>query len=224
MPNERYLDANGLNTFWGEVKNYVDQSNSSGGGGTNFTTDNSLQMSAENMLGVTTPVQGIKTQAEFDALPADDQNKGLWVISDGESGGSSAGGEIYSTEETRIGTWIDGKPLYRKTMLYPELRTKFENDVINSKMIQINNTKNATIVKYYGTVRDAASNNLYGSIPWVAMNWASKGVWGVDIYETNGSYWLGTREGVDVAVSKLTISVTLTIEYTKPADQPEVIT
>lgn len=26
----------------------------------------------------------------------------------------SADGEVYSTEETRIGTWIDGKPLYRK--------------------------------------------------------------------------------------------------------------
>lgn len=25
-------------------------------------------------------------------------------------------GEIYSTEETRIGTWIDGKPLYRKVI------------------------------------------------------------------------------------------------------------
>lgn len=29
-------------------------------------------------------------------------------------GGS--GGEVYSTEEQRIGTWIDGKPLYRKTI------------------------------------------------------------------------------------------------------------
>lgn len=29
------------------------------------------------------------------------------------TGGNSAG-EIYSTDETRIGTWIDGKPLYRK--------------------------------------------------------------------------------------------------------------
>lgn len=25
-------------------------------------------------------------------------------------------GEIYSTEEQRVGTWIDGKPLYRKTI------------------------------------------------------------------------------------------------------------
>lgn len=34
-------------------------------------------------------------------------------IPSGGSGDPSAG-EIYSTEETRIGTWIDGKPLYRK--------------------------------------------------------------------------------------------------------------
>lgn len=26
-------------------------------------------------------------------------------------------GEVYSTEEVRIGTWIDGKPLYRKTIV-----------------------------------------------------------------------------------------------------------
>lgn len=34
------------------------------------------------------------------------------------SGSSSSGGplEIYSTDERRIGTWIDGKPLYRKVV------------------------------------------------------------------------------------------------------------
>lgn len=26
-------------------------------------------------------------------------------------------GEVYSTEEIRIGTWIDGKPLYKKTFV-----------------------------------------------------------------------------------------------------------
>lgn len=43
------------------------------------------------------------------------------IIIDGEaveipggSGGGESAGEAYSTEETRIGTWIDGKPLYRK--------------------------------------------------------------------------------------------------------------
>lgn len=29
------------------------------------------------------------------------------------SGGGESAGEVYSTEETRIGTWVDGKPLYR---------------------------------------------------------------------------------------------------------------
>lgn len=32
----------------------------------------------------------------------------------GSGGGGSGAEEVYSTEETRIGTWIDGKPLYRK--------------------------------------------------------------------------------------------------------------
>ena len=34
------------------------------------------------------------------------------VVEAGGGGGSSAG-EVYTTEETRIGTWINGKPLYR---------------------------------------------------------------------------------------------------------------
>lgn len=67
-------------------------------------------------LSVTTPVRGIFTQAEFDALTEAQKNSGLYVISDGsgEPGGGSSAGEVYSTEETRIGTWIDGKPLYRR--------------------------------------------------------------------------------------------------------------
>lgn len=38
------------------------------------------------------------------------QNNVLTINADG--GGSA--GDVYSLEETRIGTWIDGKPLYRK--------------------------------------------------------------------------------------------------------------
>lgn len=41
------------------------------------------------------------------------------IYSDGKviaigSGGGGSSEDVYSTEETRIGTWIDGKPLYRK--------------------------------------------------------------------------------------------------------------
>lgn len=70
-------------------------------------------------IGLTTPTRGIVTQEEFDALPEAERNKGLYVIPGGESGGSS-GGEVYSTEEQVIGTWINGKPLYRRVF---ELQT-----------------------------------------------------------------------------------------------------
>lgn len=73
---------------------------------------------AGNKVNVTTPVQGIYTQAEYDALPEEQKNKGMYVIPDagGVAGGGSSG-EIYSTEETRIGTWIDGMPLYKRTLV-----------------------------------------------------------------------------------------------------------
>lgn len=46
--------------------------------------------------------------------------KGQTIAGAGGSGSSSSGSseEVYSTEETRIGTWIDGKPLYRKTISF----------------------------------------------------------------------------------------------------------
>lgn len=44
------------------------------------------------------------------------------IVLDGEevnvpSGVGGTSGEVYSTEETRIGTWIDGKPVYRRTFV-----------------------------------------------------------------------------------------------------------
>ena len=62
------------------------------------------------------------TKAEYDALTdAEKQADVVYAITDDGGSGSSSGGsseEIYSTEETRIGTWIDGKPLYRKVFSF----------------------------------------------------------------------------------------------------------
>lgn len=87
-------------------------------GGSELTAGDGLSKEGDT-LSVTTPVRGIVTQAEFDALTEAQKNSGLYVISDGGGGGSGGGesaGEVHSTEETRIGTWIDGKPLYRKVI------------------------------------------------------------------------------------------------------------
>ena len=58
------------------------------------------------------------TKAEYDALTDDEKQADVaYAITDDAGSGGGSGGsseEIYSTEETRIGTWIDGKPLYRR--------------------------------------------------------------------------------------------------------------
>lgn len=113
-----------------------------------------------NGVNINTPVQQIVTQAEFDALPEDDQNKGLWVISDGESGGgssSSSGGEIYSTEETRIGTWIDGKPLYRMVVETSTLGLNVAGGMYSFP-------KEFTIVDVHGAVISLNTGGVYGDI------------------------------------------------------------
>lgn len=62
--------------------------------------------------GTSADIKGV-TQAEYDAM-TEEKRKGFIVITDSPS--ASFEGEKYSTEEQRIGTWIDGKPLYRKVI------------------------------------------------------------------------------------------------------------
>ncbi len=66
-----------------------------------------------------------KTKAEYESLPEEEKNNGLYFIPDANptippdsSSTGSSSLDVYSTEETRIGTWIDGKPLYRKVISY----------------------------------------------------------------------------------------------------------
>lgn len=65
-----------------------------------------------NTLNVDNPNRGILTQAEFAALTEEQRSSGTYLVDEGQGG--SSGWETYSTEERRVGTWIDGKPLYRK--------------------------------------------------------------------------------------------------------------
>lgn len=55
------------------------------------------------------------TKAEYDALTDEEKQADVAYAITDDAGSSGSSEEIYSTEETRIGTWIDGKPLYRKT-------------------------------------------------------------------------------------------------------------
>lgn len=62
------------------------------------------------------------------------------------SGGGSSQ-EIYSTEETRIGTWIDGKPLYRKVFISRNIV-----GVTSQAVVTIGTISNAESVRMTGVL------------------------------------------------------------------------
>ena len=68
----------------------------------------------------------------------------------------SSANDIYSTNETVIGTWIDGKPLYRKSFNY----TVTTGDIFVADLSSLNID---TVCYMYGTFKDGSS--IIESIP-----------------------------------------------------------
>lgn len=97
---------------------YKDNTVANVGSGPTYTGGDGITVEG-NVINSDNPMRGIISREEYDALSEEQKNKGTYIIPE-KSNGSSAGGtvseEIYSSEETRIGTWVDGRPLYRKTV------------------------------------------------------------------------------------------------------------
>lgn len=99
-----YLDQDGLAYLWQKIKKAL------AGKQDSITTGDGLSKDGDT-IDLDNPVRGIYTQEEFNALTEEQQASGTYFVDDGSGGGA---GQVYSTEEVRIGTWIDGKPLYRR--------------------------------------------------------------------------------------------------------------
>lgn len=80
-----------------------------------FTIDDTLTLSEDNLLAVENPNKGILAQAEYDMLSPEEQKKGVYFVDDG-NGLEVVESNVYSTEETTIGRWVDGKPIYRQVI------------------------------------------------------------------------------------------------------------
>lgn len=148
-----YLDNAGLTYFWGKVKSAL------AGKQDVIAVGDGLSKEGET-LSVTTPVRSIVTQAEFDALPEAQRDKGLYVISDGgsgEGGGGPAAGEVYSTEETKVGTWIDGRPVYQRTFSFLSPNSNAAATVFSIPNI-------GGLIQYYGYLV-TGSGSGFGFIP-----------------------------------------------------------
>lgn len=119
-------------------------------------------------------------------------------------GGGQSVGEVYSTEEQRIGTWIDGKPLYRKVIILNLPKTTSSVATYSGTDLP----ENSEIVKYEGFCL------------------TTTGVF-LQIYAMGYSYisFVGTQIWHAAMKSDLTSAkVTLIVDYTKTTDQATIST
>lgn len=130
------------------------------------------------------------------------------------SGGSSSGEllDIYSTEERRIGTWIDGKPLYRRviTTTSPS-KTESESQFIFSIGYSVN------VIKCYANI--VSSDNAQVILPSLGGNVSNQSC---SIYANLPD----VREGGEIYMgvfhtNYISRTVTILLEYTKTTDQIE---
>lgn len=169
-----------------------------------------------NTLSVTTPVRSIVTQSEFDAMTEEQKNKGLYVISDGGSGtgGGGSAGEVYSTEEAKIGTWIDGKPLYRKVITVPvfSVSASVGNTIIpdimdNKNLISASGVLNIT--KSDGIITEieipyADTSNSFFAIQHRSTNIAIRNKWWESISVNSGFIIIEYTKTTDTAMQEVT--------------------
>lgn len=127
---------------------------------------------------------------------------------------------IYSTEETRIGTWIDRKPLYRKTLFVKD--ATFASDEVAPRFILVS-PDNFTI---FDTIVDVRCNVYYGSVTvvlpyqWVSVINTTPQIvyrWMFEIGQRSGIY----VSYIDPNKGGATVDIAMTLQYTKVADTTE---
>lgn len=166
-------------------------------------------------ISVTTPVQAILSQEEYDALPEAKKNKGLYVIP-GDSGDSSgdSSNEIYSTEEIKIGTWIDGKPLYRKCFVVtlPSQSMSWQN------LVDISGLNIDIPVSYSGPIKQPNGD-------WQLLNVNQLDSSGAVKFGAYGGFYRKSYFRVWLIDTNYTGNGTLylKLEYTKTTDQSTII-
>lgn len=121
------------------------------------------------------------------------------------SGGSSSPGVNYSTDEQVIGTWIDGKPLYQKTIVANNIYVA-KNDTDSQFKHNVSNIETGLVSEIY-------YDHSNGGTKWVdahnvqnySESWA---VGSTSIYVVSGEYWNAQATRYWMA----------TIRYTKTTD------
>ncbi len=120
-------------------------------------------------------------------------------------------GEVYSTEEIRIGTWIDGKPLYRKVATFTNL--------------SIGTTQTRTVMGNYSTWGVEQITSLQAIVR--TLNWTKNSEWHITRLYNDAAHWVAVSADIVekdfVFVGQweyaTNFNVTVILEYTKTTDQ-----
>ena len=110
----------------------------------------------------------------------------------------------YSTDEIRVGTWIDGKPLYRKVLT----RTGIGDLDISSLSVD------TLMIDYSHSYVFVSSLNRYVSLAGTSVSNDSVGSYQTSIYANSTKTTIRVEKGTNLT----TTDVVVTIEYTKTTD------
>lgn len=138
-------------------------------------------------------------------IPKYDSQSQKWVNAN-ESGGG--GGHTYSTTEQVIGTWIDGKPLYEKTVTFGTVPAGSVNYLIDFTILTVDNLINIDCIAY--------SSNSYFRLPVpLLQSEALFAEWGINMQAFDKSTG---KLRIDTGSSRTLSGGYVTIKYTKTTD------
>lgn len=121
-------------------------------------------------------------------------------------------GEVYSTEERVVGTWIDGKPLYQKTLIFNN--TLLNDDKPTDLDKSIINIINYEFIHYANSTTTGDVVNKGGGHPRATNDWSS---WLYFLKTNDSDYWkVASRVGTNLSVTEC--SFTIIVQYTKTTD------
>lgn len=115
----------------------------------------------------------------------------------------------YSTNELKIGKWIDSRPIYRKVVNFGALPNATTKKITTGLLID-----EVNIVNYYGVANGVADNNKFVlSLPDISPNGANQAT-RITINTENNYYMINVLTGID----RSNYNAYIIVEYIKTTD------
>lgn len=118
-------------------------------------------------------------------------------------------GMVYSSEEVLVGTWIDGKPLYRKVFF-----GTFEQTKIERQTVLVGALDNASIIRIAGSMYSHVNDASY-TLPYVEFD-GNNSTFSISVLYINNTISMNSY------IFTGTFDFRLIVEYTKTTDGEEV--